>query len=317
MIKKFKLLMKKIFILASFLLSALFTQAQQDVMISQYMFNMEVLNPGYAGSKDYMMATLLHRSQWTKFEGTPKTQIATLHSPWGDKRLGWGANAVHDHIGVTDRVDVFFDLAYHLPLNESLKLGMGIRAGISHFNSDLSKLTYWDTDDPTLNGGTISNTLPNTGAGLFLYSDKFYVGLSVPSVLSYDSTESINIEAEKEEAPNKVRHYYATAGVAIPITSELLMKPSILVKHVPSAPWEADFNLNFLIANLVWVGASYRTGDAVIGMVEFQLSRKLRIGYAYDYTLTDIQDYSSGTHEIMIGFDFGYDIMKMKTPRYF
>jgi type IX secretion system PorP/SprF family membrane protein len=310
--------MKKIYIIISFLMIAFAGQAQQDLMISQYMFNHLALNPGYAGSKDYMMATLLYRNQWTSYDGkgAPVTQLATLHGPWKGKKFGWGVTVTHDHIGITDRTDAFFDLAYHLRVSDKYKLGMGIRVGMSHFKADFSELIYWDKSDPRYIEGTQTKTLPNTGAGFFLYSDKVYVGLSVPCTLSYDSTESISIN-EGSDAPHKVRHYYGTAGVAIPLSLDVVMKPSVLVKFVPDAPVEADLNLHFLFNDMLWIGATYRTGDAVVAMVEFQLTRKLRIGYAYDYTLTDIQDYSAGSHEIMLGYDFGYDIMKIKTPRYF
>jgi len=242
--------------------------------------------------------------------------LATLHGPWKGKRFGWGATVTHDKVGVTDRTDAFFDLSYHLPLNDNLKLGMGIRAGISYFSSDFSKLIYWDKTDPRYLEGSQTKLLPNTGAGLFLYSDRFYLGLSVPCTISYDSTEALSLN-EGSDAPHKVRHYYGTIGYAIPLSLDVVMRPSILVKHVPDAPVEADFNLHFLFSDMLWLGATYRTGDAVVAMVEFQLTRKLRIGYAYDYTLTDIKDYSSGSHEIMLGYDFGFDVIKMKTPRYF
>ena len=193
---------------------------------------------------------------------------------------------------------------------------MGIRAGVSHLKADFSELIYWDKSDPRYLQGSQTKTLLNTGAGFFLYSDRVYVGLSVPCTLSYDSTQSISIN-QGSDAPHKVRHYYMTTGIAIPLSLDLVMRPSILVKHVPDAPVEADFNLHFLFSDMLWLGATYRTGDAIIAMVEFQLTRKLRIGYAYDYTLTDIKDYSSGSHEIMLGYDFGFDVIKMKTPRYF
>ena len=312
--------MKRISIIVSFLLLALApgARAQQDLMISQYMFNHLVLNPAYAGSKDYMMATLLYRNQWTSYEGkgAPETELATLHGPFRNKKLGWGGTVSHDHVGVTDRTDAFFDLAYHIQLNPKWKLGAGIRAGISYFSADFTKLKYWDQGDPRYSGGSQTKVLFNSGAGLFLYSDRFYAGLSVPCSISYDSTEAISIN-EGSDAPHKIRHYYGTMGVAIPLSLDVVMKPSVLVKYVPNAPVEADLNLHFLFSDMLWVGASYRTGDAIIAMVEFQLTRKFRIGYAYDYTLTDIKDYSAGSHEVMIGYDFGYDIMKIKTPRYF
>ena len=117
--------------------------------------------------------------------------------------------------------------------------------------------------------------------------------------------------------PNQVRHYFATAGVALEISPNVVLKPSILLKYVQNAPVEADFNLNVLLAQIFWIGGSFRTNDSFVAIAEFQLTKQLRLGYSYDFTTTDVKNYSSGSHEIMLGYDFGYDIMKIKTPRYF
>lgn len=297
--------------------SALGSQGQQDIQVSQYMFNHLLLNPGYAGSKDYMMATLLYRKQWASFDGAPETQVASIHGPLGLTNFGWGLLVSHDQIGVTDRTDMYLNGAYHLRLGEKTKLGVGLRAGGGYYSYKNSDLKYWDGQDPVFDADKATKFLPNVGMGLYLYGQKYYVGLSVPTIISYDSTKTLSVDANGEVVPQQVRHYFATAGYAFELGSEVVLKPSVMVKYVDNAPVVADFNVNVLLANILWLGVSYRTEDAIVGLVEFQLSRKLRIGYSYDYTLTDIQKYSSGSHEFMLGYDFGYDIMKMKTPRYF
>lgn len=307
--------MKKILTIILFITAVHEVKAQQDILVSQYMFNPLLLNPAYAGSKDYMMATLLYRKQWVNFKGAPETEIATLHGPWGLKALGWGVTLSHDHIGVQDRSDAYFSLAYHLKLNEKLKLGMGIKAGGQYYSFKNSDLTFWDKEDPTF-ADNKSGFQPNIGAGLYLYSNMFYAGLSVPSIVSYTPSESLTISSG-DLVPHQVRHYYATAGIALPVNEDVLIKPSVLVKYVGSAPVEADFNVNVLLANVIWVGGSLRTGDSFVAMVELQLSKQWRLGYSYDFTTTDVKNYSNGSHEIMLGYDFGYDIMKVKTPRYF
>ena len=307
--------MKKILTIIFFLVIIQQVRAQQDVLISQYMFNQLLLNPAYAGSKDYMMATLLYRKQWVGFKGAPETQVATLHSPWGLTSLGWGVTISHDHIAVTDKTEGYLSLAYHLKVSEKFKLGMGIKGGGQFYSQKNSEIKFWDEGDPAFIEDK-SGFQPNVGAGVFLYSNMLYAGLSVPTIISYPPTETLTI-SNGDLVPHQVRHYYATAGVAIPINEDVLVKPSILVKYVKAAPVEADFNLNFLFANIIWIGGSLRTGDSFVAMVEVQLSKQWRLGYSYDFTTTDVKDYSSGSHEIMIGYDFGYDIMKMKTPRYF
>ncbi len=307
--------MKKILTIIFFLTAFQQVKAQQDILVSQYMFNQLLLNPAYAGSKDYMMATLLYRKQWVGFKGTPETQVATLHGPWGLKNLGWGVTVSHDHIAVTDRTEAHLSLAYHLKVTEKLKLGMGIKAGGQFYSIKNTDLKDWDIQDPVF-GENKSGFQPNIGAGLFLYSNTFYAGLSVPTIIAYTPTESLTIN-KGDLVPHQVRHYYATAGIAIPISDDVVAKPSVLVKYVGNAPVQTDLNLNFLFANVLWVGGSFRTGDSFVAMVEFQFTKQWRLGYSYDFTTTDVKNYSSGSHEIMIGYDFGYDIMKMKTPRYF
>ena len=297
---------------------SLYANGQQDLLVSQYMFNHLLLNPAYSGSHEYMMATLLYRKQWVDFKGAPETQVASIQGPLGLTSFGWGALISHDKIGVTDRTDAYLNAAYHLKVGEKMHLSLGLRGGGGYYSYKNSDLTYWDSGDPAFSGDRVSKFLPNVGAGLYLYSRKFYAGLSVPTIISYDPGKSLSLDISGGEViPHQVRHYFGTVGTAIELNSDVVIKPSVLVKYVDNAPVEADFNLNFLLANTVWVGGSYRTGDSFVAILELQLSKKLRLGYSYDFTFSDIRDYSSGSHEIMLGYDFGYDIMKIKTPRYF
>ncbi len=303
--------MKKLLAVLLVLSGALSLKAQQDILVSQYMFNHLLLNPAYAGSKDYMMASLLYRRQWDGWKKAPTTQIATIHSPLGLTNFGWGVMLSHDYIGVTDRTDAYLNMAYHLPIAGNTKISVGIRGGGGYYSYKNSDLIYWDEGDPAFAGNTATKFLPNVGAGAMIYSDKFYAGLSVPTLISYENAD------KGEVIPHQVRHYYASAGLAIEINSEFVLKPSTLIKYVPNAPVEADFNLNVLLSQFLWLGGSYRTGDSFVALVELQLSRQLRLGYSYDFTITDVKDHSNGSHEIMLGYDFGYDIKKIKTPRYF
>jgi type IX secretion system PorP/SprF family membrane protein len=309
--------MKKL-LLAAFLVFGVYTaKAQQDALLSQYMFNHLLINPAYAGSKDYMMATLLYRNQWVNWKGAPTTEVASLHGPIGTTNLGWGGLIAHDHEGVTDRTDFYGNFSYFVRVNEQVKLGMGLRAGAAYYVRHNSDLVYWDTNDPKFAGDQVSSLLPNFGTGLYLYGDMFYLGASIPELLSYDPNKSLSVNVKDKVVPEQVRHIFATAGYVYPINEDVILKPSLLVKYVGNAPTELDININALLNNIIWVGASYRTSDAVVAIVEFQLNKKLRIGYSYDFTMTDIKDYSAGSHEIMLGYDFGQDFMMTKTPRYF
>ena len=311
--------MKKLIIVALFLSGISSLKAQQDILVSHYMFNHLLLNPAYAGSKDYMMATLLYRKQWSGWKGAPESQVASLHGPLGLTNFGWGLQVNHDKIGVTDKTEAFLNASYHLPLTTRLKVSVGLRGGGSFYSYKNSDLVYWDEGDPAFNGDKVSKFLPNVGWGTFLYSRKFYFGISTPTIISYDPLDnlSVNLNDSGKTIPHQVRHYYATTGYAIELNPDVVLKPSILVKHTPNAPVEYDFNLNVLLGKLIWIGGSYRTGDSFVGLFEIQLGKQLHLGYSYDFTFTDVKDYSSGSHEIMIGYDFGKNLIKVKTPRYF
>jgi len=309
--------MKRIFIIACLAVSAMSGYAQQDVLLSQYMFNQLLINPAYAGTKEYMMATFLYRNQWVNWDNAPTTQVASLHGPLGVSNFGWGGLIAHDHEGVTDRTDFYANASYHIQLNQKLKLSFGLRAGGAYWVRHNSDLIYWDKNDPVFAGNRTSSFEPNAGAGVFLYSNRFYAGLSDPEVISYDPTTSLSLTPSSITTPHQVRHYFLTSGYAFPVSADVVLKPSILVKYVADAPVEGDFNLNALFYNVLWLGGSYRTGDAFVAIVEVQLTKQWRLGYSYDFTTTDIRNYSNGSHEISLGYDFGYDIQKMKTPRYF
>lgn len=306
--------MKKIYIAALITMIIVQGNAQQIPVLSQYMFNGLVINPAYSGSKDFMSATLMVRKQWSGFDGSPSTQNASIHGPLRKKKVGLGLMISNDNIGITNQTDVYASYAYHLPLQRG-KLSLGLQGGVSYFKSVFSELNYWDANDPIYLQQSLTNLQPNFGAGAYYYQEKMYAGFSIPQLISYDSIQPVNFY--KETVHHQARHYYLNAGYIFQVNREFIVRPSFLVKYVLHAPVQYDINLNLLLSNIFWVGASYRSGDAIVAIFEYQVNRKLRIGYSFDYTLTRIRNYSSGSHEIMIGYDFGYNILRMKTPRYF
>lgn len=291
-----------------------YASAQQNPLYTQYMFNGLVINPAYAGTKSYMSSTMFIRKQWLGFNGAPLTTSATLHGPLNNKRIGIGLLINNDHIGITNQTDFYGFYSYHIPVKEGV-LSMGLSGGISFYRSNLSELTVWDADDKVYEVNVLTNHLPNFGTGLYYYTSSWYAGLSVPQLLSYDPNSSLT--GSKPSMHHPVPHYYATGGIVLGKNDDIKFKPSFLVKYVKGAPVQFDLNLNILFNEIVWVGGSYRNGDAVSIIFEYELSRKLRLGYAYDYPISKLSTVTTGSHEIMMGYDFGYDIMKIKNPRYF
>lgn len=295
--------------------ASLALNAQQSPLLSHYMFNQLLLNPAYAGSHEYVSTTLLYRKQWAGIEGAPVTQSASIHGLIPKKKLGLGFYLQQDKIGVTKQTDIYGSGAYHLDLGEG-KLALGIQAGLTYLKSDLVKLTYWDPFDNVFNYNEFSSVLPNVGAGLYYYRSLFYAGISAPFILSYDSVRKPDINPDKP-IHHLVRRYYFSVGGVIETEQEIKFKPSLLIKFEQQGDLQYDINLNVLIKNIFWIGASYRSQDALVALLEYQVNRKLRIGYSYDYSVGKLKNYNTGSHEVMLGYDFGFSVIRMKSPRYF
>lgn len=302
--------------LLSVVLAATALKAQQDPMVSQYPFSGHFVNPAYAGSHDYTNITLLARKQWVGFDGAPLTSYLSFDMPVAKKHIGFGGILSNDIIGVTNRSELAGTFAYHLQVGENAKLAFGLRAGITYYTAKLSELTVWDNNDAVFANDVNGKILPNAGLGAYFYMKRFYAGISIPAVINYEPGTALSIS--NEELPLLERHYYFISGVVIPAGPNVDIKPAVLVKYVPNAPVQADFNLSVLFNKVVWVGASWRTGDGILGMVEYQATKNLRVGYAYDMSLTHLQNYNSGSHEIMIAWDFVKDeTLRYKSPRFF
>lgn len=289
--------------------------AQQEVMVSQYMFNQLFLNPAYAGSHPYMSSSLLHRSQWLKVEGAPRTSMMAVDAPLMKGKMGAGLTIVHDQIGVSRDLDIAAHYAYHLRVSETSKLAFGMRAGLSIYSARLSELTYWDANDQVFQGDIANKPVGKFGFGLYWYDAYSYVGLSVPTIYAADGKISTNATGVIEDY--FTQHYYLHAGRVFTLNESFDLKPSTMIKYTPAAPVEADVNLNLLYRDRIWFGLGYRTGDAVVGMLEYQVNPMLRVGYAYDMTTSKLRTYTSGSHEVMLGIDFGKEPIRIKTPRYF
>lgn len=289
--------------------------AQQELMVSQYMFNGLLVNPAYAGTHDYFSASLLHRSQWTNLDGAPTSQVFAIDGPIANNKLGVGLLINNDQIGVISQLDLSANLAYHLELGTG-DLSFGIKAGGAMYSATLSDVVVWDENDQVYSANDISGKfVPKFGFGVYYHSEKFFAGVSVPVIYSMDD----NVILQGSTADNYFsQHYYVNTGMVFEPNTNLAIKPSILVKYEQAAPLEVDLNCNFLLYRRLWLGAGYRTGDAIIGMIEYNITPQLRAGYSYDFTTTEIRDYSNGSHEIMLGFDFGKDVeIKKRSPRYF
>lgn len=286
--------------------------AQQDPEYTQYMYNTMAVNPAYAGSTGTLEATLLHRSQWVGIDGAPQTQSFSMHSPLRNEMLGVGLSIVNDKIGPSNELYMDGNFSYSIPLGYDKRLAFGLKAGMRMLNVDWSKGKYYNNNDALLNQNISNQAKIAVGAGAYYYTDKWYVGFSIPSFIQNDYYDDV------QESINYDRlHYYLMGGYVFDLNPNLKFKPAFLVKAVSGAPLTADISANFMIAEKFVIGGSYRTDDSVSILAGFQISRSFYIGYAFDYTVSELNKYNDGSHEIILRYQFTKNQSKIKSPRFF
>ena len=286
--------------------------AQQDPQYTQYMYNMNVVNPAYAGSRNTLSIGVLGRTQWVNIDGAPKTLTLAAHAPIGEKG-GLGLSIIADKIGPVQEQNIYADFSYTIPVSETAKLAFGLKAGVTLHSLDFGALNPLDPNDNAYIDFD-NNTLPNFGVGVFYYTDKYYLGLSVPNILKSKYFEKNN--GLLTEASDKA-HYFLTTGYVFDMSQTLKFKPSIMVKAAPGSPVSLDLSANFLINDKLELGLSHRLDDSVSGLIGFAVSKNLRIGYAYDYTLSNLGDFNSGSHEAFLQWDIDLSRDKVISPRFF
>ncbi len=313
--------------------------AQQDPLYAAYMFNNLTYNPAYAGAQGHLSAGLLHRTQWWSIEGAPQTQSFFVHTPLKNERVGLGLNIVQDKIGVDNSFNVYFSYAYRIPVGKG-KLAIGLQGGLHNWRTEFSKLNLNETVDDVFAEDQISRWLPNFGAGIYFSNDYWYIGVSVPRILE----ESLRQEFINGQRSLLYRHYYFGAGAAIPLDSKgnIVFKPSTLVKNTGlfglsansenelsiQAPTEVELDFSLLFFKKIWLGASARTALAALTNNQtayesvnfwsaYFFPMGLRIGTAFDFPLSQLNQVSGGSFELFMGYEFNFKTKRMVTPRYF
>ncbi len=306
------------FAIVAFLLSVA-VSAQQDPQYTHYMYNMSVINPAYATDiPGIVNIGGLYRTQWVGAVGAPKTVNFFAHTPLSE-RVQVGVSVVSDEIGdVVKDNSIFADFAYIIPVSDKNKISFGVKGGISFFDANFNGFQYSDIPPDPAFANNINQTFPNVGVGTYFFSDKYYIGFSAPNLLRtkhlehQDAISTIGVEEI---------HYFFTGGYVFDLNDNLKFKPAFMAKGVSGAPMAFDITGNVLINERFEAGVGYRFDDSVSGLVNFAITPTLRVGYSYDYTLTNLGQFNSGTHEIFLLFDLdlsgmggkGYD----KSPRFF
>jgi len=305
--------MRYILIIAFFCVSVN-ANSQLSPIYSQYLMNGLAINPAYAGSRDVLSLSMMSRWQWVGFEGAPITTTFSGNMPFKNKALAMGLLISNEKIGIRNNLSCFGNYAYRVRTSNGF-ISFGLKAGFEMLKDNESLITTQNPDN-AFSGSNKGYFLPNFGFGVYFYNSKFFAGLSVPTFLSYREKN----QGDGFEAYNDVKNYnyLASAGMLVNVNDNFKIKPSTLVKYMANNPMQYDLNCNFIFLKdgRLWLGASYRSNDALVGLFEFQLNTQLRLGYSYDYSLGGLSKYNSGSHEIMLRYEFRY-ILKALNPKYF
>ncbi|MCW3464946.1 PorP/SprF family type IX secretion system membrane protein [Chitinophaga nivalis] len=311
---------------------------QQNLQFSQYVFNMLSVNPAYAGYKEDLYLNATYRHQWVSFPGAPQTGSVSLDGVINsrDERVGLGVQAMFDKLGPQDAASFYGMYSYRIPLDEegTRRLCLGIGAGVSQYSVDGTALQYNDAGDPSVPAAKVSSFVPDARFGIYYYTPNFYASVSVMDLFSlYTDNTKYYWSGYTYKVIRKTQHLYLTAGTLINLSEKLKLKPSFLIKEDFKGPTNLDLNAFLLISDRVWLGGSYRTGvrlwskshldndleqlDAWSAIVEIYATERLRIGYAYDVTISKMASSQSGSHEISLGFTFPNKKRRIISPRYF
>ncbi len=314
--------MKKTIFILALAMAVLQLNAQQDHQYTQFMYNKLPINPAYAGSRGVPSITALYRNQWAGFDGAPKSFLASFNSPFLSKRVGVGVTMTQWQEGFNR--DFFASIAYSYDLisQDEISLRVGIQGSLRSLGIDFTKATPGQPGDPSLDNQKINDIYGNVGAGLYAtFAERFYVGFSVPRIypngIGFDNPSA-------ELSAKEYRHMYGMAGAIFPLSDDINLMPAILVKYVKNSPISADVNLNLDIRQKVTAGISYRpggdgTGDSVDLLVFWQATSQVGIGAAYDFTLSQIRDYTAGSFEILLQADLKKKSGRknLSNPRFF
>ena len=305
--------MKKLILIFLTVLIAQQVSAQQDPQYTQYMYNMNIINPAYAGISEGLSIGALYRSQWVGLDGGPETYTFNIHSPVG-KQLAMGLSVISDQIGPVQETNAYVDVSYTIPTGMETRLAFGVKGGFTFHDIGIAEtqINLVDMGDPFF-ANAINETTPNIGAGVYFYKpNKYYVSVSVPNILN-----GVHLDANGTKIGSESEHMFAAAGYVFDLSENFKLKPHALLKYAFDAPISYDINANLFMYDFVEVGLGYRTDDSITAMVNFLVSPSIRIGYAYDSIQSELSFLTKASHEIFINFDINFRTKVSRSPRYF
>lgn len=303
--------MKKVYLIILILFVAAPATAQQLPQFTQYMYNTISINPAYAGSRDGFSITALNRNQWAGINGAPNTQTLSVHSPLRNDKVGLGLSVINDKAGYENYTYLYSDFSYRLDLSADVSLNLGLKGGFSYYNLDKDLFTEPAVMDDPFFQDRFNKWTPNFGIGFYLSSQDWYIGASAPKLINNN-----NHEYNEYLAMEQV-HYYFTGGYVFDLSDNVKLRPTGLVKLTSGAPLSVDISSTFIFNEKFYLGGTYRIDDALGAFLDVEIFDGFRAGYAYEYSISDIQPYTSGSHEILLIYEFRFKNTRYKSPRFF
>lgn len=270
--------------------------SQQIPNYTQYLYNMQILNPAYVGSRAELSMSLLSRQQWVGIPGNPETKTFSINGRT-QNGVGVGLTVVNDKIGLSESTNANIDASYTIVTSQFSRLSFGLKGGITTYSNNFANAITPDSDIYA----STSGNFPNIGFGAFFYSRKFFMGLSLPYLLE---TPQFYIEENfKNSQLSKNPNFFFTSGVRLKLSESIMFKPSTMVRYTANLPISIDLNSNFLYRDIIETGVSYRHQSSISALFALIVKQKFRIGYAYDYKFQTLGNNLS-THEIILHIDF-------------
>ncbi|RIH64708.1 type IX secretion system membrane protein PorP/SprF [Mariniphaga sediminis] len=282
------------------------SHGQAEPVLTQYMFNMQPINPAYAGMWEKIGFSTLVRKQWAGINRSPLTQVFSFHSPTNNEKVGVGLNVTNDHYGLENKLGVFGDYAYEVAITPQARLRLGLKFGFLNYKNPLTLYQLYPDGkyDEAYAEDVDLKFLPNFGIGGFLYEEHYYIGLSIPKMLRNDLKANINnynIEAQ-------IQTVYLTAGYVFRFIqfNYLIFKPTMMITYNRGLPIQYDIGVNFMLREKLWLGLMNRSGNAISFVSQWIMDNNLRLGFAMDLTYNEIFPYQYGTYEVTLGFDMDF-----------
>jgi type IX secretion system PorP/SprF family membrane protein len=308
-------------------------QSQQDITFSMYNFNPLFVNPATAGYQDKQWLSALGRYQWVGIEGAPQSAVISYQTPLKNENIAIGALVKYDALGLMKNMGVDLSFAYRIKMNEKTRLSLGLMGSLFHYNDQRRDASGVAVNDPTLTN--ISAFIPNFGAGAYLFSDRYFLGVSAPHLLNLRITDP-QAATTGATLSRIYNHYFASAGYVFGKEGGVKFKPTAFFKVSENASANMDINANILLQDRFWFGLGYRTGgdvinengvfqslgslrgESAVATFKMMATSFMEIGYSYDYPLQRLSVQNTGSHEIYVGMELGKRSggLKYVSPRY-